>query len=56
MEYFIKLIEEVIKRFKRACGIFILEWKDSSEIKKQIEKIIKELEYLIFLIKQGGIK
>ena len=56
MEYFTKLIEGVIKRFKSACGIFILEWKDSTEIKKQIEKIIEELEYLIFLIKQGGIK
>ena len=54
MEYFIDMIEEIIKKFKRACGIFILEWKDSSEIKKQIEKIVEELEYLIFLIKQGG--
>ena len=54
MEYFISILEEVIKNFKSSCGIFILEWKDSSEIKKQIEKIVEELEYLIFLIKQGG--
>ena len=54
MEYFISMIEGIIKKFKSTCGLFILEWKDSSEIKKQIEKIIEELEYLIFLIKQGG--
>ena len=28
----------------------------SDEVKKQVKKIIEEMEYLIFLLKQGGIK
>jgi len=54
----IDLIEERIKDFKvnilTLINIPSAYWSD--EIKKQVKKIIEEMEYLVFLLKQGGIK
>jgi len=54
----IELIENRIKEFKinilTIMDIFSNNYSD--EVKKQAEKIIEEMEYLIFLLKQGGIK
>ena len=48
-------IEKIIKELKHLEDYS--NWrKYSNEIIKQIKKIVEELEYLIFLLKQGGIK
>ena len=54
----IDLIENRIKEFKvnilSIMDIFSNDYSD--EVKKQAKKIIEEMEYLIFLLKQGGVK
>tara|TARA_R100001198_G_C5031203_1_gene96758 strand:- start:2 stop:169 length:168 start_codon:yes stop_codon:yes gene_type:complete len=54
----IDFIENRIKQFKvNVLGIIDgFSHNYSDEVKKQAEKIIEEMEYLIFLLKQGGVK
>lgn len=56
----IKLIENRIKEFKinilYIMDVFSNDYSNYDEVKKQAKKIIEEMEYLIFLLKQGGLK
>ena len=49
------MIDEIEERITE-YSLYMKFYDYSDEVKEQVKKIIEEMEYLIFLLKQGGIK